>query len=672
MIKIDFHIHTVKTNSDPEFEFSKETIEKYVREAKLDAIAITNHNMFNLEQYNEIADAVPDSRVYPGIEIDLEKGHLLLIADVGDADDFAKKCNEVAQKEPSRDNSLSLDEFKQIFPDLGKYILIPHYDKKPAIPDHIIEQLKPFITAGEVTSPKKFMHYVENKSGLVPVYFSDSRMSPALSIPVKQTYLDCDDAKSFSEIKDCFSDRDKVFLSRDEGNELFKIFKDGQMLSTGLNVIIGKRSSGKSHTLNRIDENKHDFGKVKYIKQFSLVDKNDNKEIFDKLYNSLESQKYLKDLNNVIDDVMDIDIVADGDKVSSYIESLVSYAKMSEMHNEFSKAKLFSEAAFDIFDNDELEKLISATKTLVSNKNFINIIKKHLSIENIKKLYVELMKEHINRKKEIQKKKWLNDLIENIKGQLKTKTSAALPESINLYNIALNKKKIEKFEEVVKLARIEREIERKNFQSFYVIARSARFSGAGELRKVTSSTFGDAYKKYDSPYEYLQKLKDIDNLAPSDRHKCFVNIKYEPLNKDGFEVSGGERSELNLLYEIQDAQKYDILLIDEPESSFDNLFLKGDVSQIIKGIAKIMPVVLVTHNNTVGVTIRPHYLLYTEKEIEKNGNVTYRVYSGGPASKTLLSTDGKCINTRDITMNCLEAGEEAYNERGVMYDNLKN
>ncbi len=53
-------------------------------------------------------------------------------------------------------------------------------------------------------------------------------------------------------------------------------------------------------------------------------------------------------------------------------------------------------------------------------------------------------------------------------------------------------------------------------------------------------------------------------------------------NKYGFNVSGGERAEFNLLTEIQDALKYDLLLIDEPESSFDNLFLKHDVNQLIK------------------------------------------------------------------------------------------
>jgi ABC-type polar amino acid transport system ATPase subunit len=41
-------------------------------------------------------------------------------------------------------------------------------------------------------------------------------------------------------------------------------------------------------------------------------------------------------------------------------------------------------------------------------------------------------------------------------------------------------------------------------------------------------------------------------------------------------------------------------IVDEPESSFDNLFLKSDVCKILKGISETMPVVVVTHNSTVG------------------------------------------------------------------------
>ena len=131
---------------------------------------------------------------------------------------------------------------------------------------------------------------------------------------------------------------------------------------------------------------------------------------------------------------------------------------------------------------------------------------------------------------------------------------------------------------------------------------------------------------YESPYEYLQKLKEIDAIPDAELYRYFAKIDYGIINSDGFPVSGGERSEFRLLQEISDAQNHDILLIDEPESSFDNMFLKSDVNSLIRGISKIMPVVVVTHNNTVGASVDPDYLLFTRKEVAGN-EVVYKIYS---------------------------------------------
>ena len=70
MKKIDLHIHTVSTPSDKKFTFSMERMKWYVEEAKLDAIAITNHNMFDLEQFRIIQQQLA-VKVFPGIEVDI-------------------------------------------------------------------------------------------------------------------------------------------------------------------------------------------------------------------------------------------------------------------------------------------------------------------------------------------------------------------------------------------------------------------------------------------------------------------------------------------------------------------------------------------------------------------------------------------------------------------------
>ncbi len=173
-------------------------------------------------------------------------------------------------------------------------------------------------------------------------------------------------------------------------------------------------------------------------------------------------------------------------------------------------------------------------------------------------------------------------------------------------------------------------------------------------------------KEYADPYRYLRALMSDASLTRSDLYRLITKIDYKILNRDGFEVSGGERSEFRLLQEIKDAQNYDILLIDEPESSFDNMFLQTDVNQIIREISQSMPVVVVTHNNTVGASIGADYLLYASKRLE-GGKPIYRVYSGHPTDKILASVEGKSIKTHDVVLNSLEAGREAYEDRRCGY-----
>lgn len=57
MKRIDLHIHTVKTVCDPQnYCFDLEVLKRYVGTAQLDAIAVTNHNLFDRANYDSIGN----------------------------------------------------------------------------------------------------------------------------------------------------------------------------------------------------------------------------------------------------------------------------------------------------------------------------------------------------------------------------------------------------------------------------------------------------------------------------------------------------------------------------------------------------------------------------------------------------------------------------------------
>jgi hypothetical protein len=672
--KIDLHVHTKSTASDRPFVFSLDRLKDYIRVREVHCIAVTNHNEFDLVQFEAIRKVI-DITVLPGIEIDLEGGQLLLIGDGSALKDFDSRCKTIAKRAPNKGNSISVGDLKETFGDLSKYILIPHYDKKPEIKQETLLALGAWVTAGEVTSPKKFMYCIRNADKLVPVYFSDCRIEETpVDLPIRQTFVACEEA-TFAAIKSCLRDKRKVALSAQDGNRVFQVFENGQLLSTGLNVILGKRSSGKSHTLKRI---RNVMPNSRLIEQFSLVARNEQED--EKKFNrflsdkhSLFSREYLRELQTVVNDFVDVDLEDDLRRVDLYITSLLKHAKESEKHDAYSKAKLFSEEKYPIFEQQGLDDLIASTQNLIENIEFRNTIDKHVSIDSLKALIIELITTYGNREQERRKKMWVNDLVYEIKKKLQLKTAATSIADLDLYVVAMNRHSAATFEEVVRAARTPRQLMRKPLQGFELVATAGEFAGAMELKNLSrlQVPFKDAFSVYGKPYAFLQLLKGVEGLEEADFYRYFVKIEFKIMNKDGYEASGGERSEFNLLQEIEDAQKSDILLIDEPESSFDNLFLKDSVNEIIRDLAKNMPVVLVTHNNTVGASIQPDYVLYTSKESE-DSQITYRTYSGFPSNKRLRSTDGKSVSTWEVTMGCLEAGADAYEERRSGYEDIRD
>lgn len=672
--KIDLHMHTVPTISDAHFDFSLEKLKEYVNSAELDAIAITNHDLFDLAQFRQI-DKELDCIVFPGIEINLAKGHVLLISENENLDEFQIKTQAVTEKIKVVGDSLSVDELFHIFGDLNRYLLIPHYEKKPAISRETLDQIGEFISAGEVDSPKKFIRLAKDATEITPVIFSDVRIREGMSkFPSRQTYIDCGDL-SLNSLKHSLRDRHKVALSKLEGNSLFQVFDDGQKLSTGLNIVLGARSSGKTETLTQISK---DCENVKYIPQFSLVQRDDVN--YEKEFNedvarkkSTFADKHLTPFKTVLDDVLNIDIRVNQRKVEDYLATLLKSAEEAEKFDAFSKVALFNETQFEVAQDKGLGELIGSVRQLVENIEYREIIDKHVDVNNLKALAIELIELLWAKAYERKKRGVVNDVVRDVKSKLQLRTSATQVKDVDLYRAMIEDRKVSKFNQIAKLLQAEKVIFQENIQGFKVVCKQRAFNGAGEILRVSGQRvgFSDAYQEYSSPYNYLIALKEKGAWTPSEFYKYFACIEYEILNKDGFKVSGGERSEFRLLQEIKDAQNFDYLLIDEPESSFDNLFLKGEANQMLKEISKIMPVVVVTHNSTVGASINADYIVYTSKEIEGN-DIVYRRYSGHPSDKELCSVEGKKINNFQVTMNTLEAGEDAYVDRRGGYESIKN
>lgn len=678
MKKVDLHIHTISTVKDYPFNFDMDSLVQYVQSQKIDVIAITNHNVFDRKQYEQICSHLPSTLVLPGIEIDIDGGHALFLSDKEPQALYAFEaiCKQIAPLVNSQDDTIPFEQIETIFKDFSDYLVIPHYDKEPKLPSDTIVKFGANIFAGEVCSVKKFVTALKNRNSLVPVLFSDFRVETlpyGAVYPNRQTYIDINDV-TVNNLKLCLRDKAKIGLAPTDGHDLFQWSSSGLCLSTGLNIILGKRSSGKTYTLNRID--KHFGGKALYIRQFSLLNTKDPNSIEqfeqeDKIKQERIASEYLKPFKEIIEDICQVPTMdSDMYMLEQYMKSLVKYANEQHLNDVYSKTQMFNTPTFQSFELDELKNLIDSTERLITSKTYEKIIEDCLDKNALKILFCRLVKKY--------RQLYLSNLLiddvnvalVDIKRNLQMKSSATRIPDIDLYAVLRNNRKRQRFNEVAHNLQKQRIINQRSVSHFTVSTSTRPYFNATDMKQGMQVSLVEVFNSYSNPYAFLQKLKGTA-IESTDYYKYFVKVEYKILNSLGAEVSGGERTEFNFLSKVKDAMTHDILIIDEPESSFDNIFLKEEVNTLIKEMSQTMPVIVSTHNSTIGGSIKPDYILYTEKSVV-DGYVVYKVYEGRPDSKLLKTPSGDSINNYIITMNSLEAGEAAYNNRKQGYDLLKN
>ena len=156
-------------------------------------------------------------------------------------------------------------------------------------------------------------------------------------------------------------------------------------------------------------------------------------------------------------------------------------------------------------------------------------------------------------------------------------------------------------------------------------------------------------------------------MAFQDNIPIYVQIADDIKNQIGEKPSGGEKAEFNLLKEIANAYKYDVLLIDEPEASFDNPFISENIVDIIKNISEKTTVCITTHNSTLAMMLNPDKIIFTE-----NKKGIHKIYYGTMGDKIFKTVTGEEIISYDKILEVLEAGKEIYIEKGRKYESFRN
>lgn len=668
MIKVDFHIHTISTIKDADFDFDIAVLNQYINEMEIDCIAITNHNIFDKKQYEEIRRCV-NAKVFPGMEVDIENSHLLLICNDSCVEELEKASFQLKSLIVDENSYISFDEFKNIFPNYGEYILIPHYKKRPRMQQTTIDKFNDMIKCGEVPNSKKFSVVIKDKNSLIPVVFSDFRPGSGEPMPSRFTYINCLN-DGFSNIKCSIEDRNKVKVTRNSVTEEIEYMPDGATISNRLNIILGTRTSGKTYNIKKIRQ-AFDNDSCLYVPQFSLIgDAEDSKfnDLIKKECNSI-SDAYYSNFKSLVNKLLTIDIEEEENILEEQLNGLLDYAEKANI-DAFAKTRIFSEIQYNVDTTNTAIETIKSLVNIYKTKWQKDIIEKYIDKEQLKKLIREMIDKRKEEKKRIVLERCTNEAILMVKKALNKKSSANTPDSMDLISIFRNKKIIEKANNIFKNIKEERKIDTQDLQLFNVDIKTNEYNSVKELKDNMSTSVSlrpifDEYYKKNNLYKYIVELNKL-GINRNNICKSIVNIKYDVKNQIGESPSGGEKAEFNLLKEINNAYKYDALLIDEPEASFDNPFINDNIVDVIKDIAEKTTVCISTHNSTLAMMLNPDKIIYTE-----NNKGEHKIYYGTMGDKTFKSTDGEEVISYDKILNVLEAGEKAYEEKGHKYDSFK-
>ena len=562
--KIDFHIHTVASIKDSAFTFSLKWLKEYVKTTELDAIAITNHDLFDRDNFEKISYALPGIKVYPGIELTLDIGHVNIVFPHDYIDDLSKFSKYLSGIHETQGNSITCDDLRDNLHCWDKGIYIFDYGKSRSVKE-IPDIFNEVVCVGGVSNQLKFNIVKKSQENITPCLFSDAHATDESSndrnnmskLQNKQTYLQVDSCE-FENIKNCLKDKSKVSINREELKDTINI-NDIDM-SLGLNLVVGKRGTGKTHFLNEI---KNCIGEDEYyeIKQFETAkaDEYIEQQRKEQGLSAIRSWriKYEKQFSKIKDYLKDS---TEQDSIEDYLEGVKKFAESMAVSNSKRKYALFKDIKFEFSEVGYIEKALRDINTIIESNKIWELLP-----ENTKKkkndfidVYSELRKVYIESRKDNKIKEKVNEIIKEIGSIITEKTGVkSAPEcSINdiIYRQQLEKKINSFLDHVI----TETPIKTEDLHGYQIQVNLVPYQSASEFKKeirTLDSVKDDLMKAYrDRDFiTFLKYLKQKKFYNEANFAEYLVRKEVKLLDSDGTPASGGQAVGFALAMRLREA-----------------------------------------------------------------------------------------------------------------------
>ena len=713
-MKIDIHTHTKKCKGgDSEHRnIDPERFDEIIRLTDVKILAITNHNHFDLIQYNEIKYKVSDTcEIWPGIELDVIEGgrraHLIVLSNPRKAEEFSQKIDELLEGKTADNFTITIEEIVNSFDNFDPIYIAHYLGKTPNLLNEGIEKL-----VGLVSNKNRVLKEASNSisagifisHGHNSIFGSDvhnwsdyqeiSKTLPDLRLPVESYEQFCllleKDNATINTILDKKT-KERLQLNVFGIAELIDldIFND-------INILFGSKGTGKTEILRSISKYYNDLGY-----ENSIYESNSKKleDVFD-----LKGRDFDIDCSELSIDNCSEEIRRLRSSSDKNVTSLSSYLRFFSVEetNRISrnlKIKNFTQEDSSSPEREfkeslkiytELEKFIryidkEATLIEVVGDELIEELKHVLGRINLK-IRLDSQNKFTNLKSII----LLNQVINVFVEEIARKTGLPQkPTATGFQAYASNR------------IRIERDINKINFSISQVIEPKLTYVGdlgeKGQLycrtnlmiqngsvintnyqpvknnvtknpQKYVAAKFSViARHVYSSTlFEKITEFKQIDGSETINGiNDLLLFYRHFTINDEHYSPSTGESSMVLLHNEL--SEEKELYLIDEPEKSLGNDYISDVIVPLLKQHAQSgKKIIIATHDANIAVRTLPYNSIY--REHDANG---YYTYTGNPFSNNLKCNidEKEDLDWKEISMKTLEGGRQAFGERGKIYGN---
>ncbi|MBU1216069.1 hypothetical protein KJ870_05505 [bacterium] len=712
-MKIDIHVHTKKTKQgDAETrKIEADRFHEIVSSTEVKIIAITNHNVFDIEQYQEfIAEVGEDFQIWPGVELDVIKdgrqGHLIVIVSPNKANYFSDTILKLTKDTTPDKFTISLEDVVSNFDKFMPLYIAHYHQKKPDLLDEDIDYIVE-MTANKSRVLKEATNAVSAgifiSHGHASIHGSDvqdwnqyqeqSKTLPDLRLPVESFDQFC-----------LLLDKDQVaintLLNKKDPEQISVCpFNDETVIDIivydDINVFFGSKGTGKSDILTAIADyystkgitcKKFESGSVKLADAYDLAGKNLKIDLKDHEIN------YCNKEIELIRSAQEVHITSISKYKQFFSDSLKNKKAQKIKIKDMPRVNTQnSEREFELIQNSNgkvkefksfTEKNLILVDVLGKEKtgNLVSLLNE--AIEGLDKKGFEKFS---NEKSAM----LFNSMIEKFKLEITKKTGAPIkPSETGFQKYASNRIKIELavkniMENILKKIIIDDEYVGNLGEKGELYCKTemviqngnineARFKPLGTVNKKPLKNFsrimadikeGVCSQNLFNKIAELNQIEGIDSIPTT--LELIVFDKYFTINDEHYEPSTGEASMILLHRELSEDK--DIYILDEPEKSLGNEYINNVIVPLIKEKAKSgKKIFIATHDANIAVRTLPYNSVY--RHHDKSG---YQTFVGNPFTNNLTNINNheSKIDWKDISMRTLEGGRNAFGERGQIYGN---